>query len=149
GQVNTDFITANPIAYGGRLGGMANPDVIYVGTAGGTVNGVFGTLFLRTALSNPANPTFADFTALTSYPGGAPRDIVLDPDNWRRGYVLDTANHVFRFVNAGASAADWLEITGNLNPRMGSPNLPLSTDLRAIELFTPTSAEGDDVVLVG
>jgi hypothetical protein len=149
GTVDTDGITAHPMAYGGRLGGAANPDIVYVGSAGGTVNGVFGRLFLRKVLSNPANPTLADFSALTNYPGAAPRGIVLDPDNWQRGYVLDTANHVFRFVNAGATAADWLDITGNLNPPMGSPNPPLSSDLRTIELFTPTSAAGDDVVLVG
>src|SRR5262249_43261569 len=46
-----------------------------------------------------------------------------------------------RFVNAGSTAADWLNITGGLGK--------LITDLRTVEMFTPTSAPGDDAVLVG
>src|SRR6266571_9388831 len=48
-----------------------------------------------------------------------------------------------------SAAADWTNITGNPNPLPGSPNPPLSNDLRTIELFTATPAPGDDVILVG
>src|SRR5262249_34890038 len=134
------------LAYGGMLGDDPAPDVLYVGKNGGAMNGITGTLLLRT--TNATN-SMADFTTLTNYPGGVPRDIVLDPDNWRRGYLVDSNNQVWRFVNAGASLADWTKITGNLNPPPGSTNPPLSNDLRTIELFTPTAASRDDFVLVG
>jgi hypothetical protein len=145
-QPNGSFGAISAMAYGGRLGGVDNPDVIYVGSGNTTAGGQLaaGRLFLRTV--NATN-TLADFTTLTNYPGGTPRDIVLDPDNWQRGYVIDSGGNVFRFVNAGAAAADWLNITGGPtnSARLGA----LVTDLRTIELYTPTTAAGDDVILVG
>ena len=147
-----EFTPAGPVgptralAYGGRLNGVDNADVIFVGTTGGTVNGAFGTLFRRT--TNSTN-TLADFTTLANYPGVAPRDIVLDPDNWQQGYLVDSNSQVWRFANGGTALADWTNVTGNLNPPGGSGAAPLSTDLRTIELFTATAASGDDIILVG
>jgi hypothetical protein len=141
-----EFARVTAMAYGGRLNGTDVPDVAYVGKTGGVLNGVTGTLSLRTA--NTTN-TLADFTTLTNYPGSAPRDIVLDPDDWQRGYVVDRNSRVFRFINAGAAVSDWTNITGNLNPPPGSANPPLSADLRTIEVFSPTSTPGDEVVLMG
>lgn len=117
------------MVYGGRSGGADNADLIYVASG--------ATLRLRTA--NATN-SLADFTTLTAYPGGAIRDIEIDPDDWQRGYVVDSAGRVFRFANNGAAAANWTEITGDLGD--------LVTDVRDVELFTPTSAAGDDFVLV-
>jgi hypothetical protein len=117
------------MVYGGRSGGVDNADLIYVASG--------ATLRLRTA--NTTN-TLADFTTLNAYPGGGIRDIEIDPDDWHRGYVVDFAGQVFRFVNNGAAAGDWTNITGNLNT--------LVTDVRDVELFTPTTAAGDDVILL-
>jgi len=132
-----EFRPLNPVgavsamAYGGRQGGVDNADVIYVGTSGGTVNGTFGRLFLRTA---DTTGTLADFATLTAYTGGAPRDIVLDPDDWATAYVIDASN-VYATYDAGAS---WDPITENLGA--------LTADLRTVELVTGGSG---DVLLVG
>ena len=117
------------MAYGGRSGGVDNADLTYVASG--------ATLRLRTA--NATNTT-ADFVTVTGYTGGAIRDIELDPDDWRRGYVLDTAGRVFSFVNDGGAATTWNNVTGNLAGQSGS--------IRDVELFTPTAAAGDDFVLV-
>ena len=60
---------------------------------------------LRTIAGAPLAPTAA-------LPAGADpvRDVVIDPDDWRSAYVVDS-NQVFRTTNAGAS---WTDITGNL-----------------------------------
>ena len=91
----------------------------------------------------------ADFAAVAGYAGGIVRDIVLDPDNWQSGYVVDANSQVSHFVNRGATAADWTNITGNLNPAPGAPNPALSADLRTVEIYSPTTTPGDEIVLVG
>lgn len=127
------------MAYGGRLNGTGNADITYVATND-------GTLRLRTA--NSTN-SMADFSVVAGYSSGVIRDIVLDPDNWQQGYVVNASSHVFRFVNSGAAASDWTDITGNLNPGALGPNPALSKDLRTIELYSPTTTPGDEIVLVG
>ena len=132
-----EFRPLNPVGkvgamvYGGRQGGIDNADVTYVGTSGGTVNGTFGRLFLRTA---DTTGSLADFSALTAYTGGAPRDIVLDPDDWATAYVID-ADEVFATFDAGLS---WDNITENLGA--------VTSDLRSVELVTGGSG---DMLLVG
>src|SRR5262247_3494243 len=49
-------------------------------------------------------------TAALPAGAGTVRDVVLDPDDWRSAYVIDS-NQVFRTTDAGAS---WTDITGNL-----------------------------------
>jgi photosystem II stability/assembly factor-like uncharacterized protein len=92
----------NAMAYGGRSGGADNQDVLYVGS--GTA------VFLRTTAG-------AALTQTAALPAGAGtiRDVVLDPDDWRSAYVIDS-NQVFRTTDAGAS---WTDITGNL-PGLGA-----------------------------
>jgi photosystem II stability/assembly factor-like uncharacterized protein len=85
------------IAYGGRSGGVDNPEVLYVGSG--------NQVFVRTTAVGALN-------AAAALPAGAGtvRDIVLDPDDWRTAYVVDN-NQVFVTSNAGAT---WTDITGNL-----------------------------------
>jgi len=115
-------------AYGGRSGGMNNADVIYVGFGGS------GNLYLRT---QNTTGTGADFTQLTNYPGGAPRDIVLDPEDWQRVYVVDN-NQAFFSPDAGQT---WTDITGNL--------ATIASNVRSVSLFADTPSPADDVLLVG
>jgi hypothetical protein len=89
--------TSNAMAYGGRSGGADNQDVLYVGS--GTA------VFLRTT----AGGNLASTAALPAG-AGTVRDVVLDPDDWRSAYVIDS-NQVFRTTDAGAT---WTDITGNL-----------------------------------
>jgi hypothetical protein len=100
---------ANAMAYGGRSGGVDNQEVLYVGSGGAIIppntTPEPPQVFVRTTAGAPL--------ALTApLPAGAAivRDVVMDPDDWRSAYVVDS-NRVFRTTNAGAS---WTDITGNL-----------------------------------
>jgi hypothetical protein len=105
-----------PIAYGGRQNGNPFPDVFYVG-AGNTIR----------HRVNAGDPI-----ATLTYPGGTVRGIVMDPQNYTRVFVLDSANKVFGSPDAGAN---WTELTGNLGT--------LTDSVRCIELFnTSTTFEG-------
>ena len=122
--------TVTAMAYGGRSGGVDNVALAYVASG--------ATLRLRTALTVG---DLTDFATVTGYTGGAIRDIELDPDDWRRGYVLDLTGSVFSFVNSGTAATTtWINVTGNLASQSG--------DLRDVELYTPSAAAGDDFLLV-
>ncbi len=87
----------NAMAYGGRSGGVDNQDVLYVGSG--------SAVFLRTTAGGDLAPT-----AALPAGAGAIRDVVLDPDDWRIAYAIDS-NQVFRTTDAGAS---WTDISGNL-----------------------------------
>jgi len=96
-EINGPGANQNAMAYGGRSGGVDNQDVLYVGS--GTA------VFLRTTAGADLAPT-----APLPAGGGTVRDVVMDPDDWRSAYVIDS-NQVFRTTDAGAS---WTDITGNL-----------------------------------
>ena len=88
------------IAYGGRRNGAINKDVLYVGSSDG--------LFLR------SSGGFGGLLApLTAYPGAAPREIFLDPDDWSSVWVV-TSNKVWHTPNAIAPSPIWTDVTGNL-----------------------------------
>ena len=91
------------ISYGGFMAGVPNADVLYVGSGAG--------VFVRTTGTGAP-------VASASYPGGLVRDIVLDPDNWMRAFVVDTTS-VYETTDAGTS---WTNITGNL------PSIPRSLE---------------------
>jgi Big-like domain-containing protein len=115
----------NAIAYGGRSGGVDNLDVLYVGSG--------PAVFLRTTAGAALAPTAA-------LPAGATvvRDVVLDPDDWRSAYVVDS-NQVFRTTDAGAS---WTDITGNL-PQFGV------ADFNTTQFVAGATANDNDLLLVG
>ncbi|MBZ5536977.1 MAG: hypothetical protein LAO31_13575 [Acidobacteriia bacterium] len=122
---NGEWIPANPVgtvsayAYGHR----DNMDVIYLGAG--------GKLLLRAGKAGlPTN--------VATYPGGMPVGVVMDPDDWRRAYVLDGSGRVFRTMDAGAMAGGWSELTGNL-PQ-------LSGDLRSIQVMPRGAVNGMEVV---
>jgi hypothetical protein len=84
-----------PMAYGGRLNGTAFPDVFYVGAGNTIIHRV----------------TVGSALATLAYPGGVVRGIVMDPQNYKRVFVLDNANKVFGSADEGAT---WADLTGNL-----------------------------------
>ncbi len=92
-QVNSG--TANPIAYGGRLNGVPNAEVLYVG-AGNEV-------LVRTTAGGPLLPTL--------FPGGFVRDIELDDNDWRKAYVIDSSDQIFQTTDTGVN---WTNITTDL-----------------------------------
>ena len=84
------------IAYGGKSGGVTNPDLLYVAAG--------NKIYLR----SEAAGTLAQ---LTAYPGTNPiKDLALDPNDWKKAYALDQ-NTIYRTVDAGAT---WTDITGDL-----------------------------------
>jgi hypothetical protein len=98
----------NGIAYGGTSGGVANPDVLYVGTIG-TGSSPTPRVFVRTTAGGQLAPS--------NYTGEDVDSIVLDPSDWHSAYVLDASSQVWHTGDAGAS---WTDITGNL-PKITGP----------------------------
>jgi hypothetical protein len=115
----------NAMAYGGRSGGVDNPDVLYVGS--GTA------VFLRTTVGAALAPT-----AALPAGGGTVRDVVLDTDDWRIAFAIDS-NQVFRTTDAGAS---WTDITGNLMQRGAG-------DFNTTEFVAGAAPNDNDLLLVG
>jgi Ca2+-binding RTX toxin-like protein len=94
--VGVNSLGFDPIAYGGTRGGVPNPDVLYVGSG--------AQVFVRTAAGGMLAAT------ASAFPGGGVRDIVLDPADWMRAWVVGV-NGVFSTTNAGNT---WTNETGNL-----------------------------------
>ena len=103
-----DTLGSSPLAYGGRLDGVPQPDVFYVG-AGSTIRH-------RVSLGDP-------IIILSAYPGGRVRTLAIDPQNYQAIYVVDFLNQVWASLDEGAS---WTDLTANL--------ASLSSDIRAIEV---------------
>ncbi len=123
------------IVYGGRQSGINIVRIAYVGTEG-------GQLFLR----GPAD----GFRELTVPGTGQVRQVVTDPDDFRRVYVL-RGNEIFFSTNAGAA---WTNITQNLvapgidaagnpigfqrDPLTGAVTGGLTTLVNTIAVYDPT-----------
>ena len=103
--------SANCLTYGGRLNGVDEPNVFYVGFNNG----------IRHRVSGP-------ITTLTAYPGAAPLACVMDLQDYRRIFVVDVFRRVWASLDEGVT---WINITGNL---------PLSTSrVLSIESFRPAN----------
>src|SRR5438270_3665877 len=124
GAVGDDVNSGSPaMGYGGRFQGNNFPDVFYVG-AGNKISH-------RVTLGGPV-------TVLNAYPGGLVRVLVMDPQNYKRVFVLDTTGKVFMTSDEGAS---WTAITSNL----GS----LTTDVRTIEVYDPDQTFQNAILFAG
>jgi hypothetical protein len=110
---------ASPLAYGGALNGVPNPDVFYVG-AGSTIRH-------RVTLGGP-------MTVLGTYPGSQVLSLVINPRNYQQVFVLDSQSRVWASFDEGAS---WTNLTANL--------LKLSSSVRVLE----TASEAKLVLLAG
>ncbi len=90
--------TPTAAAYGGRSGGLARPEILYVGTS-------TGNLYLRTSAGGYLQH-------LDQYPGlgSGIREIILNPDEWRTAVVC-SFTRVYLTRDAGAS---WTAITADL-----------------------------------
>jgi len=105
---------------------VADPDMLYVGAG--------GALWVRTS------GTGLPVRSMT-YPGHfGPRSIVLDPFDDADAYVLDFDRHIYETTDAGATAANWHDVTGNLGQ--------LTTDPRVLALYASRSTP-TRVLLVG
>jgi hypothetical protein len=128
------FTLGKPMAYGGRLNGVAYPDVLYAG-AGATAD-FFGSgthLLHRVHLGDP-------LTTLATYPGNAVISLVVDPQDYRRVYVTDGLNQVWASFDEGAT---WKDLTANL------PDLNPYALGTSIEIYSTSPSTQEDVLLVG
>jgi hypothetical protein len=114
------------LSYGARLGGVAAPDAFYVGTAGA------GQPYILHR-SNSAKA----IQTLVSYPGGGVRDLVMDPQDLRRVYVVDEQNRVWASCDEGLT---WRDLSRNLPTLLG--------EVRTVEVFRATHASAT-VLIVG
>lgn len=100
GIVANDAIQRKALVYGGRSGGIDNPDLIYAGQK--------DRIFVRTV------PAPAPFTELARYPGlGSGREvngIAINPDDYNTVFAVDTSQ-VYQSTDTGTT---WTNITGNL-----------------------------------
>jgi hypothetical protein len=107
-------------AYGGRLNGVDNPDVLYVGLGGG--------VFVRSTAGGTLTATS------TPFPGANVTGISLDPNNWQHAFVTSSSG-VWETTNAGQS---WTNRTGNL--------ASITNNIQSIQV---AAAGATDAVLVG
>jgi Ca2+-binding RTX toxin-like protein len=132
------FGEVSATAYGGRKNGANAPDVAYVASG--------RKLAFRAAISAD-NTIVKDFktTAYALTKGGKIQDLVLDPEDYTVGFVIDTNEQVWRFVNSGLQKADWTNITGKGKAAIGR----ITSHLRSIEAIRDPSAPEKIIVLVG
>jgi hypothetical protein len=114
------------LSYGGRLKGAPVADAFYVGTSGATEPRILHRSGAAKAIQT-----------LSAYPGGGVNDLVMDPQDIRRVYVVDEQNRVWASFDEGLS---WRNLTANLPTLVGQ--------VRTIELYRP-AASGKTVLLVG
>ena len=98
-QIDTAGInTRTKFAYGGKLGGVANPAVLFFGSG--------GNVRYRTAAGN--------VTGNIAFPGGAVQGVAFDPENWKTTYITgSTSVYLANDIPANGAAA-FTDITGNL-----------------------------------
>ena len=120
---NSSFFGTHLISYGSRLNGVLKPDALYAGQ--GTV------IKHRVDLAGP-------ITTLSAYPGSPVRSVIMDPQNYKKVYVLDSSRKVWYSSDEGTS---WLDLTLDLPTLTGS--------LRAMELYSPDATPRNTVLIVG
>jgi hypothetical protein len=125
------------LAYGGRLNGVAYPDVIYAGAGAkpDSLNPGHGAfLFHRVHVGDP-------LTQLSAYPGDSVFSLVIDPQDYRRVYVNDINSRVWSSFDEGAS---WSELTANIHDLN-----PYAFVAVPIEIYSPSRSTDEDILLLG
>jgi hypothetical protein len=118
------FSYGQPLAYGGRLSGTAFPDVFYVGAS--------ATIYHRVSGSIVTLPAY------NAAGGGTVHTIVMNPQNYRQVFVVDSANRVWGSFDEGAS---WIELTANL--------ASLTNQVDTIEVFSPDQTIRNTALIAG
>jgi hypothetical protein len=119
--IGGNFSFGQPLAYGGRLAGVPNADVFYLGAG--------STIFHRVSGS---------IVTLGAYPGAAVHTIMMNPQNYKQVFVVDSANRVWGSFDERAS---WIELTANL------PSLTSQVD--TIEVFSLYQTIRNIVLIAG
>src|SRR5262249_50490753 len=110
----------NGIAAGGRSGGSAQPNVMYVGTVSVGTTNRGGQLFVRPASAAAQTPvsvlTGYSAAAGTSSDTSAILDVTMDTANWQNVYTAAPKRIWAGSVTTGPLASSWTDFTGNLVP---------------------------------
>ncbi len=114
-------VNRQAMVFGGRLDGVANDKVVYVGDG--------SMIFMRSLPQSTLLPT------TSAFPGSYIRDLAIDPDDWTHLFVIDSSDRVYRTTDAGGT---WLDVTGDL---------PATGNTRAITYVA--TAMGVDAIVVG
>jgi hypothetical protein len=123
GRPTSNNSMGEPLVYGGYLGGVANPDLIWAG--------VGNQVIYREHLGDPLQ-------AVPGYQGGFIRTIVADPHDYRRIFVVDSTNQVWSSSDAGQSFEN---ITGNLQQ--------LTAFVNTLEVVSPGSSSANKMLVAG
>ncbi len=124
--------TVGPIVYGGYLAGSPNADLVILGTA--------SRLLIR---QGPAATSL--FQVVKGYPGSTPVQIVVNPYNWTRIYVLDNKGQIWQSVDG--KVADPLK---GSNWRQIDTTLPGTLKPVTIAVIpSPLSGQGETVLAGG
>lgn len=153
------------LAYGGRERNASDalvdkPRVAYAAVKGTVGTGTAATQVGELLLRRDSGQSFLEIPSWrTGTPNGALiRDLVLQPDNWRKLYVVDVNNKVWMGIKNAGSTNDfdylWTDITGNLGEVAGLATGSRDDNLYTVEVVVdpgPTSASSDDqnILLVG
>jgi hypothetical protein len=121
GSLNDSY--GQPMVYGGRLAGLANPDVIWAG--------VGNQVAYREHQGDPLQ-------VVSGYRGDYVETIVADPQNYRHVFVVDVSSQVWASPDAGQS---FQNITANLTQLT-----PLAT---TIELVSTGPDPQNEVLVAG
>lgn len=97
------YITA--VAYGGRQGGVANPNIIYA------ARGESGEILV-------SSDNGGSFQLLALPGAGEIHQIALDPQNWRTAFAVDD-KHVWAITVAANGTLTSVDLTGNLGDITG------------------------------
>ncbi|MBY0528057.1 MAG: glycoside hydrolase [Gemmataceae bacterium] len=131
------------------FGTPGNADLTYVGTFGFTTDddGNRSRLLQRTAAAAPGvtNGLPNGFKLLTTYAGGTPLQIVIDPNNANNVYIVDRGGDIWRTTDAGAT--NFVKINGAGLPTNLGGSLP--TNVRSIALFSDAKAPAKSVLFAG
>src|SRR5262249_60150841 len=88
GAPSPPIVYGRNLAYGGRLNGVANPDVFYAGASSPDIFTGTGRIYHRVHAGDP-------ITQLSAYPGGTVISLAMDPQDYRRVYAVDQQNRVW------------------------------------------------------
>ncbi|MCA9264190.1 MAG: hypothetical protein KDA60_10100 [Planctomycetales bacterium] len=115
-------------------GASNDGNAMYVGSVNFAAPVADPTIWIRrTVAGNPV------FQRAETYPGGTPLNLVMDPNDWQRAYVLEQfSGKIWETVDGGAS---WREMSQDAD---GTRSLP--KNLRTLEFV---NIQGTQVLLVG
>jgi hypothetical protein len=128
------------VAYGGRgVNGSGvvvdSPEVIYAARNRNIAVRQAGAKILDPL----SNPNGFDLPSKSSNAFDSVRDIVMNPDEWRIAYAIDSRN-IYR-TKDGSNGTEWVKLNkGNLSS--------LTSELWTINIYNPTSNPNDEIVLV-